>query len=277
VTAVSSASLATVAGVADTAADAVLKPIQQYRKHNAKGKGVADIASPDVVPAAVPSGVSILPLMKEGLIEELPADLVGHEEPHKSAAGAIVGASAQSMGKALVRSTRGVLVDIPLAATEGMRAVPQLWGEKVESHEKIEDFRSGVHVAGKSFFSGITGAVKCIFVRTYEGKRDKGALGAVKGLGQGAVGLATKSGAAVAGLATHPAQGISTSIRAKARGETRRRIIQARWREGEWLLENGNWTKDERSKVNTPSAIHPLCDPHKLTAETSGYDNFNYT
>lgn len=233
--------------MADAAAGVVLKPIEQYRKHNAKAKGTPKIESPDVVPERIPSGASMLPLMKEGLISELPPDPIGQEEPSKSAASAMLGASAHSMGKAIVRSTRGVLVDIPLAATEGMRAVPQLWGEKVESHEQIEGFRSGVQVAGKSFISGISGAVKGIFVRTYEGKRDKGALGAMKGLGQGAVGLATKSGAAVAGLATYPAQGISRSIRAKVRGETRRRIIQARWLEGEWLLEYGNWTRDKRS------------------------------
>jgi hypothetical protein len=30
-------------------------------------------------------------------------------------------------------------------------------------------------------------------------------------------------------------------------------------------------------KVNTLPAIHPTCDPHKLTAYISGHDNFNYT
>jgi hypothetical protein len=34
---------------------------------------------------------------------------------------------------------------------------------------------------------------------------------------------------------------------------------------------------DNSHKVNTLPAIHPTCDPHKLTAYISGHDNFNYT
>jgi hypothetical protein len=40
------------------------------------------------------------------------------------------------------------------------------------------------------------------------------------------------------------------------------------------------WQRDREStdgKVNTLPAIHPTCDPHKLTAYISGHDNFNYT
>lgn len=193
----------------------------------------------------------MLPLADMKSIPDLDTDLqTGGNSTHSSThstAKAMAGASAQSAAKAVARSTRGVLVDIPLAATEGMRAVPQLWGEQVEQHKQIEDFHSGVHVAGRSFISGVTGAVKGIFVRTYEGKRDKGAMGAIKGLGQGTVGLATKTTAAVVGLAAYPAQGASKSIRATMRGETRRRITRARWREAEWLLQSGSWTRDERS------------------------------
>jgi hypothetical protein len=40
------------------------------------------------------------------------------------------------------------------------------------------------------------------------------------------------------------------------------------------------WTtlvSTQGGKVNTLPAIHPTCDPHKLTAYISGHDNFNYT
>ncbi|KAH8202230.1 hypothetical protein TruAng_003607 [Truncatella angustata] len=238
ITAVSAASLATIVGVADAAADIIRKPIEEYHRHNPRDVGKA-MQSDGVVPA-VPSGVAMLPLDNAGVLakskEDRTADyherksLDNQDQAKRSAAAAMISASAHGAGKVVVRTTRGVLVDIPLAATEGLRAVPQLWGEQVERHEHIEGFRSGVGVAGRSFKEG-------------------GAMGAVKGLSQGAVGLATKSSSAVVGLATYPAQGVSKSIRARARAETQRRITQARWREGEWLVESGKWKLDETSIV----------------------------
>lgn len=230
----------------------VRNPIQEYRKGHRRleDKSNEPQAQPGTV--AVPSGASMLPLPAPTLSHVTDDHFDSEEEStslHSSAASAMVAASARSLGKAVVRSTRGILVDIPLAATEGMRAVPKLWGEEVGKHDHVSDFHSGVTVAGRSFYDGFTSAVKGVFLRTYEGKRDGGPLGAIKGLSQGTVGLVTKTSSAAAGLVAYPAQGISQSIRATIRGDTRRRIIQARWNEGEWTVDSGSWMKDESSII----------------------------
>ncbi|ETS85123.1 hypothetical protein PFICI_03148 [Pestalotiopsis fici W106-1] len=280
-TAVSAASLSTVAGVADATVDMVRRPIQEYRRERSEPEvdGPSDATTKGTV--AIPSGAAMLPLVDTDTIlmstekslakkssnrlEALPeqslksASKTSLETTSQSSlkssnshskASAAASASAHSMGNAVARATRGVFVDIPLAATEGMRAVPQLWGEEVEKHEHIHDLRSGVSVAGRSFVGGITGAIKGVFMRTYEAKRKEGAIGAIKGLSQGSVGLVTKTSSAVTGLVTYPAQGISKSIRARIRGEARRRVTQARWRECEWLLESGEWNKDTSSVLH---------------------------
>lgn len=168
--------------------------------------------------------------------------------PHASAAGTMVAASANNMAKVLLVSAKGVLVDIPVAATEGMCAVPKLWGEQVKRHEPVEDWRSGLTVAYKSFYEGMYGAATDIFVRTYEMKTEEGASGVAKGLGQGFVGFATKTSAAVLGLAAYPVQGLSRSIRAAAKCETRRIIKEAKWKEGEWLIKRREfWNQDHEA------------------------------
>ncbi|KAJ8129752.1 hypothetical protein O1611_g3876 [Lasiodiplodia mahajangana] len=275
-TAVSAASVSTVVGVAEATVDVVRKPIQYHRRGRVQEQDVVQVLEVSPGTTAVPSGAAMLPLVDTDA-QEIPKDNTKEQHtshlgppskqsldsnsnrslatvsesssktPSTSKVSGAVAASAHSIGTAAARTTRGTLVDIPLAITEGMRAVPELWGERVEEHERIHDFRSGVSVAGRSFYEGITGAVKGVFLRTYEAKKREGATGVLKGLSQGSVGLVTKTGSAITGLVTYPAQGISKSIRAKIKGETKRRIIQARWREGEWLIESGSWTKDVTS------------------------------
>ncbi|KAI1126478.1 UDP-glucose,sterol transferase [Nemania abortiva] len=250
-TAVSAASLSTVVGVAEATIDVVRKPIQHHRREHIQKQEVVQLIKTDTGTAAVPSGVAMLPLPSPKASLESNSNrsstTVSESSFKAPSTSTASGAVAHSIGTAAARTTRGVLVDIPLAVTEGMRAVPELWGEKVEEHERIHDFRSGMGVAGRSFYEGITGAVKGVFLRTYEAKKREGAAGVLKGLSQGSVGLVTKTSSAVTGLVAYPAQGISKSIRAKIKGETRRRIVRARWREGEWLLKSGGWTKDATS------------------------------
>ncbi|KAI0868294.1 UDP-glucose,sterol transferase [Hypoxylon argillaceum] len=240
-TAVSAASLSTVVGVAEAAIDVVRKPIQYRQREHWQEKAVVQTIKADTSVTVAPGGAAMFPLSSKLSSQALRS---------ASKANGAIAASANSMGSVVTRTTRGVLVDIPLAVTEGMRAVPGLWGEKVEEHEPIHDLRSGVSVAGRSFYEGITGAARGVFLRTYEAKKREGATGVLKGLTQGSVGLVTKTGSAITGLVAYPAQGISKSIQARIKGETRRRVVQARWREGEWLLEGGRWTKDVTSVLH---------------------------
>lgn len=44
---------------------------------------------------------------------------------------------------------KGTLVDVPLALTEGLHNLPELYGDKVRKHNKITDWKSGTAEAGK--------------------------------------------------------------------------------------------------------------------------------
>lgn len=44
---------------------------------------------------------------------------------------------------------KGTLVDVPLALTEGLHNLPELYGEQVRKHDKITDWKSGTAEAGK--------------------------------------------------------------------------------------------------------------------------------
>lgn len=135
-------------------------------------------------------------------------------------------------------------IDDSIAATEGMLAVPQLWGESVEAHNPVEDWHSGFKVPATSFTDGISGAVTGLCIRTIEGKKRGGTMGAIKGLGQGTLGFATKSTGAIAGLVTYPAQGLSRSISGRGNGSALQEIMEAIWAEAQWMHNSGKLRDD---------------------------------
>ncbi|KAL7626498.1 hypothetical protein AAE478_003270 [Parahypoxylon ruwenzoriense] len=246
-TAVSAASLRTVLGVADATAGIVLKPIEEYRKDQTRNATeFPDENTPNNrhISAVVPSGTAMLPLLG-GYTHLSDTEDIDPQANPRSHAGTIAAASVGSVAKALARTTRGVVVDIPVAATEGMRAVPHLWGEGVRPHAHVKDWRSGLDVGYRLFYRGLFDAMTGIFVTTFEAKRAQGAVGVAKGLSKGTLGFATKTTAAVTGLVAYPAQGVSRSIRSALKSDARRRIMEARWSEGDWLIENIEvWKRD---------------------------------
>ncbi|PNH41013.1 hypothetical protein VD0004_g6051 [Verticillium dahliae] len=160
-----------------------------------------------------------------------------------SLAGKMVGASAKSIGGIAPTALKGMVVDIPLALTEGLRAVPGHYGDRPRDNGQVTGFVSGAAVAGKTFAWGFADGLSDLVVQPYKGARDEGALGAVKGVAKGIVGLTTKSGAGMFGLFAYPSAGIAKSIRSATRGGTKRAIAKARQEEGKWLLQ----TRGEQS------------------------------
>ncbi|EJP63533.1 sterol glucosyltransferase [Beauveria bassiana ARSEF 2860] len=157
-----------------------------------------------------------------------------------SLAGRMAGASAKSIGNFAPTALKGMLVDIPLAITEGLNSVPKMYGGTVRDNGQVTDAKSGAIVAGKTFARGFVDGFTDLVVEPYNGARKDGALGAVKGLGMGAVSLTTKSGAAMFGLLAYPSSGISKSLRAVAHSRTRGRIALQRHAEGAWLVKSGS-------------------------------------
>ncbi|KAH6628959.1 UDP-glucose,sterol transferase [Boeremia exigua] len=165
-------------------------------------------------------------------------------------AGKMAAASARGFGRLNMAFFRGCIVDIPLAAAEGFRAVPKLYGETVMDHGKVKDVKSGFDVAGRNFAHGMTDGFTGLFMQPYNEAKREGALGFAKGLGKGTVGFVTKTASATLGIVAYPGQGITKSIRHAARSETRKRIRDRKNSEGEYLTRQPGTGKDAVGLIN---------------------------
>lgn len=170
----------------------------------------------------------------------------GVKEP--SLAGKMVGASAKSIGMFAPIAIKGMMVDIPLAITEGMRTLPAHQGVKVRDTGRVTGIASGAAMAGKTFAWGMIDGFGDLFIQPYKGARKEGALGAVKGIGKGVISFTAKNGAGVFGMFAYPSQGIAQSIRSAAYNKVRKQVGHERRIEGAWLVRAdpaGQWTADE--------------------------------
>lgn len=152
-------------------------------------------------------------------------------------AGRMMSASATSLGNFVPSALNGMMVDIPLAITEGMRTMPRYYGGKVRDNGKVVDMKSGAVVAGKTFAWGFVDGLSDVVMEPWKGATEEGALGAVKGIGRGMGSLVTNTGAGMFGLFAYPGAGISKSIRAAVHVGTRKRVEKERRVEGKWLVE----------------------------------------
>ena len=101
-------------------------------------------------------------------------------------------ASAKSLGMFYALGLRGIMIDVPLAATEGLRAVPGMYGEQVRDIGTVTDWKTGAVAAGKNFAYGMGEGLSDIFVLPYKGGKEEGGLGVAKGLGKGGLSIVTK-------------------------------------------------------------------------------------
>ncbi|KAF9874477.1 hypothetical protein CkaCkLH20_08040 [Colletotrichum karsti] len=253
-TALSAASISTIVKMAGATADIIVKPFEEYKRGSESGDKVEAQAESIRRHSQAPA-FAMLPLPGVGVPEGGDAKptsrpVSSRGEDSSSKPGAMAVAAANGVGKLAGNATKGLLVDIPLAVTEGLRAVPNLYGDQVKKHDAVEGFRSGVSVAGKTFCHDMKGGLTDIFVHTYTGKKEEGALGAAKGLGKGVVSLVTKSTAATFGLVSYPAQGIYRSIWSATNDKTRRSIEDEKLLEGDWMVSmSPSWKMDHAAIV----------------------------
>lgn len=83
-------------------------------------------------------------------------------------------------------------MDMPLAVSEGLRSMPQLYGDEVFDHGPIRDWKSGMAFAGKNFTHGMSEGFSGVFTQSYRGGQREGTVGALKGLAKGTLGMTTK-------------------------------------------------------------------------------------
>lgn len=239
-TAVASASLAA-AGDMDATVGIIRDPYKEYKgMHPSVSKFPPSRAESGVRDSQTSRMASVSKHANIESHQERERDL-GDQSPTskkngRRAATAVVGAAVAGSGKVLITSSKATLVDLPLAATEGMRAVPRLYGRETKSGGQIKDFQSGVIVAGKNFGRGIYEGATDIFVETYTGKKTSGAAGAAKGLGKGVISFTAKTASGVVGLLAYPSQGAYHSMKKLVKSSTTQQILKAKIAEGDWLL-----------------------------------------
>lgn len=164
-------------------------------------------------------------------------------------AGQLAGASGKSIAMFAPRAVKGMLVDIPLALTDGLKNVPRAYGDKVRDHGPVTDFKSGATVAGKTFAWGFVDGLSDVVMKPYQGAQKEGAIGAAKGLGKGLVNLTSKTGAGMFGLVGYTSAGITRSLRTAVYSGTRKCIFEARNAEGQWLVDQGNYGDEEAASI----------------------------
>ncbi|KAJ6190941.1 hypothetical protein N7519_000962 [Penicillium mononematosum] len=158
------------------------------------------------------------------------------EPKQKGRAAAMAAASTHASGKLLGKVASGFMVDLPLAAAEGFRVLPGLYGDKVPEYGKVKDWKTGAVAGAKSFAIGMGEAVTGVFYQPYKGARDGGAAGFAGGLLKGTFGVMGKMAHGSLGLVAYPSQGIKQSIHSAFHKSTRKLIMAALHLEGYDML-----------------------------------------
>ncbi|KAJ7705318.1 hypothetical protein B0H17DRAFT_1037634 [Mycena rosella] len=228
-TGVSSAAIGTTSDMVDATAGIFLKPYEEFKRGN---------PDPPLSRAPSASNAPPNPFEKEDRGEGSSRGVVPTAGSRSGVhtAGAMAAASGKSLGRFMTSSFKGMVIDIPLAVTEGLRGVPKLYGEEVKEHGEVKGWKSGAVVAGKTFASDMSEGMADLFMQPYKGAKEEGAWGMAKGFGKGALGFSAKISSGALGLVAYPGQGIYKSIRAAAHDTTRKEIIRKKHQEGEWLL-----------------------------------------
>ncbi|CAG7935206.1 unnamed protein product [Penicillium olsonii] len=249
VTGTTSSLIGTGTDIMKATGDAFLLPYQEFRRHpHTPGEitGPSNERSPSVSSTGASSMVTTN----------------SERQSRLKTTGVAMAASAKSLGKAVGHSYKGMLIDMPLAASEGLRAVPRLYGDEVQDHGDIRDWKSGAMFAGKNFAHGMTGGFTGLFTQPYKGGQKEGAKGVMKGLAKGTLEMGTKVSSAALGLVAYPAHGMMKSMYTATHSGTRKRILEARKREGKYLEEH-----TEKGRVGRQVALRKF-EAQQLRATT---------
>ncbi|KAL4936541.1 hypothetical protein BDV06DRAFT_227814 [Aspergillus oleicola] len=221
VTGATSATINTSTSMAKSTADIFLRPYHEYQDlHRERPRAASGFMTPRSHSTSSPHRPEL--------------DLY-HPPTTLQKTSTIAGASAKSVGKFLGSYFKGTMVDIPLATTEGLRAIPRLYGEETKDHGTVKDWKSGLVVGYNAFSHGMVDGLTGLVMQPVKGAKEDGALGAVKGFAKGTVGAGAHIGSAALGLVAYPGHGICKSLRSSVRSSTRKAVTKARMREGEYL------------------------------------------
>lgn len=231
VTATASSLAATSTGMATSAADIFVKPIQAFSRHSSskgsvKGETASDAASVTSDDTfGRPAGLDV-PSSSNSRAAS----------PSRNPMAEAVKGSASGVGGFFKHWSKGMFLDMPLAVTEGMRNAPKLYGGEVYEPGAVTDWKSGGMAAGKNFTHGMVEGFGGLVMSPIRGAKKDGALGAAKGAGVGLLNMGTKVSSGIVGLVALSGQGVYQSARATMKRDTRKSIKEARRAEGPFMV-----------------------------------------
>ncbi|KAJ6030987.1 hypothetical protein N7540_001719 [Penicillium herquei] len=234
VTGVSSAGLGMAFEMLKAGGNIIYKPYEVYKEVDRDPQ--SSIKSPEnssqlLLPLPADAGQSSSTLQKPRSMSYL-TEPNKPEGKERGKARAMAVASAQASGKFLGKFVSGTMVDVPLAAAEGFRVLPGLYGGNVRDADKVTDWKSGMLAGAKTFAIGVAESCVDPLYQPYKGARDGGALGFAGGLFRGTFGVIAKMGHASTSLLAYPGQGIKRSFKATFSDTTQKVIVTS-------LCENG--------------------------------------
>ncbi|KAJ5088860.1 hypothetical protein N7456_012476 [Penicillium angulare] len=187
-------------------------------------------------PTPVNNGNSVPSLRKARSMNDIRLTGDEPESKEKGKALAMASASARASGRLLGKFASGTMVDVPLAAAEGFRVLPGLYGGTVHERERVKDWKSGLLAGVKTFGISMGESIVDPLYQPYKGARDGGAMGFAGGIFRGTFGTLAKMGHAGVSLVAYPGQGIKRSIQAAFNESTRNGIVVSMHGEGQYLL-----------------------------------------
>lgn len=236
--------------MATATANIVVKPIKVvYESASARKSAKSSSAEPEPEPNASTS-ISDYEIYGRPAAFDLPDSPQGKSEQSTrgSIATAVIG-SASGVGGFFHSFSKGMLLDLPLAITDGLRNAPQLYGGEVYERDDIVDWKSGGVVAAKTFRHGVVDGFRSLIQEPARGAKQDGTIGAIKGVGVGILNLGAKVGSGSLGIVSYTGDGVYQSIRAAAGKGTTKQIERACWQENPRALYSaiGDGTFDNQS------------------------------
>ncbi|KAJ5771391.1 uncharacterized protein N7511_003442 [Penicillium nucicola] len=233
ITGIASAGMGMTFEILKSGGDILYKPYEVYKNGSSKGastSGPSQTGSPCLLSpdssGSLRNSRSLNDLTATGAIER----------KDKSKALDMASVSARASGRLLGKVVSGVMVDVPLAAAEGFRVLPGLYGNKVHEYERVKDWKSGAVTGVKSFAVGMGECLIDPLYQPYKGAKEGGALGFAGGMLKGTFGVVAKMAHASLGLVAYPGQGIKRSVQAAYRESTRKHVLAALHEEGQDLV-----------------------------------------
>ncbi|KFA78846.1 hypothetical protein S40288_09898 [Stachybotrys chartarum IBT 40288] len=161
---------ATAYRLSKAAADVVVKPIQAFSKQTEKGQGHP--------PNGAASSRADEAVFGRPAALEVPPQRARSRDvsPARTSVVNAVAGSAAGLGGLFKHPYKGMLLDVPLAATEGMLNATRLYNGEVYNPGTVTDWKSGGIVAGKNFTHGMVDALGGLVMRPIRGARQEGGL-----------------------------------------------------------------------------------------------------